>query len=146
MSVVTEWKANSLADLPMIARSIIIACGHPRPVLLHGEMGAGKTTFSSAFCSALGCTVHVSSPTFSLVNIYPFPGGEVYHFDLYRLRSVEEIFALGWEEYEHSGQWMLVEWPEKIAGFEPTDAVHVYISVEETGVRRLKIALPHETL
>lgn len=146
MSRLTEWKVDSLADLPMVARNIIIECGHARPVLLHGEMGAGKTTFSAAFCEALGCTAHVSSPTFSLVNIYPFPGGEVYHFDLFRLRNIEEIFAMGWEEYAYSEQWMLVEWPEKIAGFEPPDAVRVYISVEDTGARRLKIALPHETL
>lgn len=141
-----ELGISGLSGLPEAARKLIDACGHPRPILLYGEMGAGKTTFATACCAELGCSVHVSSPTFSLVNVYPYPGGEVYHFDLYRLRSPEEVFALGWEEYVESGNWMLVEWPEKIAGFEPSDAVRVYISVEETGIRSLKIALPNETL
>jgi|TARA_B110000261_G_scaffold100386_1_gene113130 tRNA threonylcarbamoyladenosine biosynthesis protein TsaE len=92
--------------------------------LLHGNLGAGKTTWVKYLVSHLGGDARqVDSPTFSLVNTYEVNGTQIHHFDLYRLESLEEIEDIGFMEYIDSGNLCIIEWPEKIAEFLPTEDV-----------------------
>ena len=92
--------------------------------LLHGNLGAGKTTWVKYLVSHLGGDARqVDSPTFSIVNTYEVNGTPIHHFDLYRLESLEEIEDIGFMEYIDSGNLCIIEWPEKIAEFLPTEDV-----------------------
>ena len=92
--------------------------------LLHGNLGAGKTTWVKYLVSHLGGNARqVDSPTFSIVNTYEVNGNQIHHFDLYRLESLEEIEDIGFMEYIDSGNLCIIEWPEKIAEFLPTEDV-----------------------
>jgi len=92
--------------------------------LLYGNLGAGKTTWVKYLVSHLGGDARqVDSPTFSLVNTYEVNGIQIHHFDLYRLESLEEIEDIGFMEYIDSGNLCIIEWPEKIAEFLPTEDV-----------------------
>jgi tRNA threonylcarbamoyladenosine biosynthesis protein TsaE len=110
--------------------------------LIYGEMGAGKTTFIKALCSALGVKDTVSSPTFSIVNEYLYPAGSIYHFDLYRLKDEAELWAIGWEEYLDSGMPCLVEWPQKAEpGLAGSEVIKVEISKANETERILAIEI-----
>ena len=105
-------------------------------IAFSGEMGAGKTTFIQALCRNLGISAEVNSPTFSLVNEYFTPEGDsIFHFDLYRIESPEELFDMGYEEYFYSGSLCLIEWPEKAGSLIPEDALKVSIVVGENESR-----------
>ena len=92
--------------------------------LLHGNLGAGKTTWVKYLVSHLGGNARqVDSPTFSIVNTYEVNGNQIHHFDLYRLESLEEIEDIGFMEYIDSGNLCIIEWPEKIAEFLPTEDI-----------------------
>ena len=137
-----SYVASQESDLDAIAANILREAGSRRIFALYGAMGAGKTTLVKAFCRALGVTTPTSSPTFSLVNEYPVDSGEhVYHFDFYRIDSVQEAYDLGYEEYFFSNRYCFIEWPEKILNLLPQDAVAVTLQVEN-GIRR--IAVSHE--
>ncbi|WP_242119102.1 tRNA (adenosine(37)-N6)-threonylcarbamoyltransferase complex ATPase subunit type 1 TsaE [Aestuariivivens sediminicola] len=81
-------------------------------LLFHGAMGAGKTTVIKSLVKALGSKDEVSSPTFSIVNEYESKHGTIYHFDLYRIKDLEEAYNFGIEDYFNTGNWILVEWPQ----------------------------------
>ena len=85
-----------------------------RVIAFTGEMGAGKTTLIKDLCEKLGTEDILNSPTFSIVNVYGTADGEIYHFDCYRLKNVVEAQEMGAEEYLHSGNLCLIEWPEVI--------------------------------
>ncbi|MDC0104618.1 tRNA (adenosine(37)-N6)-threonylcarbamoyltransferase complex ATPase subunit type 1 TsaE [Bacteroidia bacterium] len=92
--------------------------------LLYGNLGAGKTTWVKYLVSHLGGDARqVDSPTFSIVNTYEVNGNQIHHFDLYRLESLEEIEDIGFMEYIDSGNLCIIEWPEKIAEFLPTEDI-----------------------
>lgn len=88
-------------------------------VALSGDLGSGKTRFIKGICSGLGVTEHVASPTFTLINEYRAGDLAVYHFDFYRLKSVQEIIALGFEEYVTGDGICLIEWAEKASPLLP---------------------------
>jgi tRNA threonylcarbamoyladenosine biosynthesis protein TsaE len=109
-----EFVAQKVSDLPKIAKDILAATSK-KVFLFNGEMGAGKTTLIKQFCTLLECEDETSSPTFSLVNHYvSVKHGDIFHFDFYRINSVEEAFDIGFEEYLASDSICLIEWPEKI--------------------------------
>ena len=81
-------------------------------LLLKGNLGAGKTTFTQFLLKNLGCEDEVNSPTYSIVNEYNTPKGKVYHFDLYRLKNIEEVYDIGIEEYLDNSFLCIIEWPE----------------------------------
>lgn len=104
-------------------------------VLLDGDLGAGKSVFARAVVRALtgDGTLEVPSPTFTLVQTYDTPRGEVYHFDLYRLKDPDEIFELGWEEALTGIS--LVEWPDRLGGYRPKNSRLVRFMLRDDGVR-----------
>ena len=104
-----------LTDLTMISDHIIEKGLNFKIWIFDGEMGAGKTTLIKSICKNLGVMDEVSSPTFSIVNEYKTVDGKtVYHFDFYRVKSIEEAYDMGVEDYFNSGNLCLIEWPEKI--------------------------------
>ncbi len=101
-------------------------------------MGAGKTTFISALCKALGSKDEVSSPTFSIVNEYETDGNSpIYHFDFYRIEEEEELMDMGVEDYWDNGSVCLIEWPEMAEGYLPEDLVDVEIRVNDDNSRTI---------
>lgn len=102
-------------NLPQLAEELIAGAGNRKLWAFYGEMGAGKTTLIKAICAHLKIIGEVSSPTFSLVNEYHTASEEtVYHFDFYRIKTIDEVYDMGYEDYFYSGAICLMEWPEKI--------------------------------
>lgn len=127
----TSFTINSTTQLPDAARNFVRAMGDRRVFAFNGPMGAGKTTLIKAICRQLGVTDTVNSPTFAIVNVYATPrGGEIYHFDCYRLKNVSEAIDLGAEDYLYSGNLCFIEWAEQMAQLLPDDVVNVNISVD----------------
>ena len=122
-----EFKAQSIDDLQQVCEHLAEVSQQEKIILFSGEMGAGKTTLIKEFCKHLGVVDEVSSPTFSLVNEYE---SNVYHFDLYRIQSEEELYDIGYEDYFFSGYLCLVEWPEMASGIIPEKHISVKIRVE----------------
>ena len=113
--------------------------GNRRVIAFHGQMGAGKTTFINALCRVKQVSSAVSSPTFSIINEYAYPGGVLYHIDLYRLEQEEDAFRAGVEDCLYSGTICLVEWPERAEGLFPPDTVHIYFEVIDPETRKITI-------
>lgn len=117
--------------------------GASKVFLFHGEMGAGKTTLISALCKYKGVKEAISSPTFSIINEYVFhePGSEkrIFHLDLYRLNSIEEIIGAGVEDCIYSNNICFVEWPEKSPLLFDKDSVNVFVSTINDKLREVKV-------
>lgn len=126
----TNMISMKLEDLDNIAIEILKKHSENRIFILQGEMGSGKTTLIKALCKQLNVIDIVSSPTFALVNVYNTSKGLlVYHFDFYRIKSIEEAYDIGYEEYLYSNNYSFIEWPEKIESLIPKDAVYINIKV-----------------
>lgn len=125
-----EFHVSSVSELKSVCQYLKHVSERQKIIVFSGEMGAGKTTLIKEFCTYLGVEDEVSSPTFSLVNEYHSNAGPVYHFDLYRIRSVEELFDIGYEDYFFSGYLCLIEWPEMASDIIPNPHVSVNIRVE----------------
>ena len=128
-----------MSELPRVAEAVIEALDGRSVVFLRGGMGAGKTTLVSRIAALLGAEDTVTSPTFALVNQYEGQQCRIYHFDFYRIDSIEEVFDLGYEEYFYSGDLCLVEWPEKIEPLIPDDAMVVRITAGDDEQRIFEI-------
>lgn len=123
--------ARTVEDLFQVSKTLLSEFGNERIFAFEGKMGAGKTTLIKAFCKELGVEDNVSSPTFSLVNVYSNQeGNDVYHFDFYRIKKLEEVFDIGYEEYFYSGNYCLIEWPELVRQLMPSHYVLVTIEVD----------------
>lgn len=106
-----EFKVHKLEDWEAFVDEILPLIKH-KILLLKGNLGAGKTTFSQVLVKKLGSDDEVSSPTYSIVNEYKAPEGKIFHFDLYRMNDLEEVFDIGIEEYIDAGCLTIIEWPE----------------------------------
>lgn len=134
-----NFKLEKIQDA---ALKLLSAAGSHKVIALHGEMGAGKTTFVHALCEAMGIKDVVTSPTFSIINQYKTAKGQtIYHMDLYRIKDENEATNAGVEDCLYSGDICLVEWPEKAPGIFPEDTLHIYISSVDNNTRKLKINL-----
>lgn len=126
-----RYSAESLADLPEIARKLLNAYPGKRIFAFYGGLGAGKTTFIKAICRELGATDNALSPTFALINEYHTIEEEsLYHFDFFRINNLEEVYDIGYEEYFFSGNYCFIEWPELIETLLPEDTVKIVIEGE----------------
>ena len=141
------------------AREFIEHIGERRVFAFYGKMGAGKTTFVKAICEELGVDDVITSPTFAIINEYtatpPTAAAnssfslrecgvanftlhsslQIYHFDFYRIKKLEEVYDMGYEDYFYSGALCFIEWPELIEDILPDDAVRVSIAEQEDGSR-----------
>ena len=124
----------------MAARWFLDNTDTTRVFAVSGEMGAGKTTFIKAICRELGVREDVSSPSFALIYEYHSPvAGVIYHFDLYRIREISELFDLGYEDYFFSGNLCFIEWPEIAEELLPLEAGHLKIVVNSDNSRTLSL-------
>jgi tRNA threonylcarbamoyladenosine biosynthesis protein TsaE len=106
-------------------------------------MGTGKTTFIHALCDVLGVKDAVGSPTFSIINQYQLADGYIlYHLDLYRIKDEEEAIQAGIEDVLYSGEYCMVEWPEKIPALMPDDVLNVHLEAVNELKRRITITIP----
>ncbi len=135
-----EITIQNLGNMPEAAQEFVRAMDQNTVFAFYGKMGAGKTTFIKAVCEALGVTDVVNSPTFSIVNEYraDTTGELIYHFDFYRIKKLEEVYDMGYEDYFYSGAVCFIEWPELIEDLLPGDAIRVDIVEQEDGSRLVK--------
>ena len=132
-----EIKIENLDNIRAAAREFIQNMGDAHVFAFYGKMGAGKTTFVKAICEELGVEDVITSPTFAIINEYE--GDEtIYHFDFYRIKKLEEVYDMGYEDYFYSGALCFIEWPELIEEILPDDAVRVSITEQQDGSRLVK--------
>lgn len=134
-----EIKIQSLEHIHEAAREFIAAMGDNTVFALYGKMGAGKTTFIKALCQELGVEDVVTSPTFAVINEYrsDIAGELIYHFDFYRIKKMEEVYDMGYEDYFYSGALCFIEWPELVEELLPGNTIKVTIEELEDGSRKL---------
>ena len=135
-----QIRIDSIQQIREAARQFINGIGQHTVFAFYGKMGAGKTTFIKAVCEELGVTDVITSPTFAIVNEYSLPDGErseraLYHFDFYRIKRIEEVYDMGYEDYFYSGALCFIEWPELIEELLPDDAVRISIVEQPDGAR-----------
>jgi len=108
-------------------------------IALHGDLGAGKTRFAQGVAVGLGVSpeIPVTSPTYTLLNIYP-ARVPLYHFDLYRLESDDDVYAAGFDEYFYGDGVSLVEWPQRLVSLLPADRLEVSLSLLDDHIRRIE--------
>jgi tRNA threonylcarbamoyladenosine biosynthesis protein TsaE len=134
-----EIKIQSLEEIHEAARTFIRKMGDNTVFAFYGKMGAGKTTFIKAVCECLGVEDVINSPTFAIVNEYRSETGElIYHFDFYRIKKLEEVYDMGYEDYFYSGALCFIEWPGLIEEVLPGNAVKVEIEEAEDGSRVIR--------
>lgn len=137
-----EITIQSLDQLHDAAKQFINSMGESTVFALYGKMGAGKTTFVKAVCEELGVTDVINSPTFAIVNEYrsDTTGELIYHFDFYRIKKLDEVYDMGYEDYFYSGALCFIEWPELVEELLPGDVVNVTIEELQDGSRKLTLS------
>lgn len=137
-----EFHINGIDELGQVADYLISLRNESDIIAFYGPMGAGKTTLIKNLCHKMGVTDEVNSPTFAIVNEYVTVEGEsVYHFDFYRIKKLEEVFDIGYDNYFYSGNLCLLEWPEMIDPLMPDRFIRVDIALGETDDSRKIIVL-----
>lgn len=135
-----EIKINSIETIHDAAREFINSIGDRKVFAFYGSMGAGKTTFVKAICEELGVTDIINSPTFAIVNEYLDGKGEtIYHFDFYRIKRLEEVYDMGYEDYFYSKRLCFIEWPELVEEVLPLDVTKVTIVENPDGTRTVTL-------
>ena len=135
----------SIESLPQAAKEFAALMGDETVYAFRGEMGAGKTTFIRELCRALGVEDDLAnSPSSSIINEYRSDKTAelIYHFDLYRLESVDDALEIGVEDYFDSGALCLLEWPERIEPLLPDDTVTVNVNVNPDMSRTMTVDIP----
>lgn len=129
-----EIEIKDLEHIREAARTFVDAMGDQHVFAFYGSMGAGKTTFIKAICEELGVEDVVTSPTFAIVNEYE---GEcpIYHFDFYRIKKLEEVYDMGYEDYFYGNGLCFIEWPEMMEELLPEGTIKVQIKENADGTR-----------
>ena len=144
---------KNIENIREAARQFIENIGERHVFAFYGKMGAGKTTFIKAICEELGVEDVITSPTFAIVNEYTVSPSKaqhlslityhsslpIYHFDFYRIKKLEEVYDMGFEDYFYSGALCFIEWPELIEDVLPEDTVKVTIIENTDGTRTVSI-------
>lgn len=128
-----------LKNLKQAANKVFEYSNGKKVWAIHGEMGAGKTTFIHALCENLGVISAIGSPTYSIINEYESGAGTIYHMDWYRLKDEEEALQAGVEDGIFSGNLCLIEWPENAISLLPDNCFHVNIIVMDEEMRRISM-------
>ena len=128
-----EFEINSVEELSQVSEYLLGLRDESDIIAFYGPMGAGKTTLIKNLCHRMGVTDEVNSPTFAIVNEYVTMEAEsVYHFDFYRIKKLEEVYDIGYENYFYSGNLCLLEWPEMIEPLMPEKFIRVDIALGDT--------------
>ena len=132
-----ELRIDNIDSIREAARQFVAATEENTVFAFYGKMGAGKTTFIKAVCEELGVEDVITPPTFAIVNEYrsDTTGELIYHFDFYRIKKIEEVYDMGYEDYFYSGALCFIEWPELIEELLPEEAVKVTIEENADGSR-----------
>ena len=130
-----EFKIDKIEDWQTVIDEILPRFKH-NILLLKGNLGAGKTTFTQFLLERLGSKDEVSSPTYAIVNEYDTPKGNVFHFDLYRLKNSDEVEKIGIQEYLDHSFLCIIEWPE-VYEEEFAHLPHHEMSIENIGEYRV---------
>ena len=136
-----EIRIPDLNSIDAAAAQFVENMGDRRIFAFYGKMGAGKTTFIRAVCRKLGVEEEVTSPSFAIVNEYKSEtsGTNIFHFDFYRIKRIEEVYDLGYEDYFYGGGLNFLEWPELVEPLLPDETVRVEIAEDADGGRTVRV-------
>jgi tRNA threonylcarbamoyladenosine biosynthesis protein TsaE len=138
-----EFSVTNISDLPKAVEWVLSHANGRKKIMLYGQMGAGKTTFTKAFCQYFGVTDNASSPTFSLANDYIYYENDVekhiYHLDLYRLKTTQEAMDIGIENYLFDTSYCLIEWPQIIEPLLDEGVMKISIEISSKKARKIVI-------
>ncbi len=136
-----KYIIENLESIPNIAKKFIEENSENKVFAFYGEMGVGKTTFIKELCKTLGTNENVTSPTFAIVNEYETKhNGIIFHFDFYRIESIEEAYDIGFEDYLYQNNYSFIEWPERIENLLPENYIRVNITENENGNRLINVS------
>lgn len=127
-----------LIDLDIVVKQLLKKL-KTKTILLYGDMGVGKTTLIKNLVKELGSYDEVSSPTFSIVNEYELKNDKIFHFDLYRIKNLEEAYNFGIEDYLDSNHWILIEWPDVVKPILDNDFDMIHLELYSENSRKLTI-------
>ncbi|MEE1120927.1 MAG: tRNA (adenosine(37)-N6)-threonylcarbamoyltransferase complex ATPase subunit type 1 TsaE [Prevotella sp.] len=130
---------TNIDNINITVKKFISAIGENKVIAFYGKMGAGKTTFIKALCEELGVRDVITSPTFAIVNEYNASTQSIFHFDFYRIKKIEEVYDMGYEDYIYSGNLCLIEWPELIEELLPEDTLRVTIEQNADNTRTITL-------
>lgn len=129
---------KNLDEIAVAAKQFVAQMNGKKHVAFYGEMGAGKTTFIKQICQELGVLDVVASPTFAIINEYATKNqARIFHFDFYRIKDMDEVYNLGYEDYFYSDDYCFIEWPELVEDLLPDDMIKVYIEALPDNTRKI---------
>ena len=132
------YTTNSPAQTEAVGVALGKALNPGTVIAYRGDLGAGKTAFTRGLARGLGCAEQVTSPTYTIVNEYLSGRMPLFHFDMYRLHSADDLWDIGWEDYLERGGVCAVEWSENVE-----DAMEdaIYVTIEKTGEESRQITI-----